>query len=636
MVPRQSFFYLLILIWPVLASAAADERYLQQLVNEAHEQKLAQRPEWRALVHYKPRLILPGVKSLADAPHFFNAKNGKTDPAAELDATLASFFSDTGETERQHPQCAFIARYHWLKKELDFDPDRLPERPCHRFNEWRRALDAKEITLIFPAAYLNNPASMFGHTLLRVDARGQDERTRLLAYAISYAADTGDQGGMAFAVKGLFGGYPGLFSIGPYYVRVRQYNDLENRDIWEYRLNFTEQEIDLLLRHVWELRLMYFDYFFFDENCSYHLLSLFEVARPELKLTDQFGWWALPTDTVRAVTQEPGMLEEVVYRPARSNVLRHRLRGMDKDQQSLAKRLANGKLALTDEPLRGLSVEDQAKVLELAFEHVEYERIAGDRPQQEAAARSLALLNMRSQLDVADQAPNVPVPAVRPDQGHKTARIGIGYGEEDDRSFAELSIRPVYHDLLDPEPGFVRGAQIELFDFSLRYYDDDDEVRLQELMFVDIVSLSLRNRFLKPMSWKVNFGLTRKRFSPDDEPLVVRLNGGAGLTYEPLARTLVYGFVEGSLEADNEFEEGYALGAGGSLGVIGDVSRRWRINLSAQALRFEAGDEHSAYDLTLAQRVSVSRQSAVRLNVSRKREFDDYWTRADIAWQFYF
>ena len=250
MVPCRSFFCLLILLWFPLSSFA-DERYLQQLVNEAHEQKLAQQPEWHALVHYKPRLILPGVKSLADAPNFFIAKNGKTDPIAELDATLASFFSDIEQTDQQqHPQCAFIARYHWLKQELDFDPDRLPERPCQRFSTWREALDAKELTLIFPAAYLNNPASMFGHTLLRVDAWGQDERTRLLAYAINYAADTGEDGGMAFAVKGLFGGYPGLFSIGPYYVRVRQYNDLENRDIWEYRLNFTEQEIDLLLMHV--------------------------------------------------------------------------------------------------------------------------------------------------------------------------------------------------------------------------------------------------------------------------------------------------------------------------------------------------------------------------------------------------
>ncbi len=68
--------------------------------------------------------------------------------------------------------------------------------------------------------------------------------------------------------------------------------------------------------HVWELGPTRFDYYFFDENCAYHLLSLLEVARPGLQLTDRFRWWAIPSDTVRAVTDQPGLLKRVVYRPA--------------------------------------------------------------------------------------------------------------------------------------------------------------------------------------------------------------------------------------------------------------------------------------------------------------------------------
>jgi len=63
--------------------------------------------------------------------------------------------------------------------------------------------------LIFPAAYLNNPSSMYGHTLLRIDARDQDEKTRLLAYAINYAANTDETNGILFALNGLIGGYTG-------------------------------------------------------------------------------------------------------------------------------------------------------------------------------------------------------------------------------------------------------------------------------------------------------------------------------------------------------------------------------------------------------------------------------------------
>lgn len=69
----------------------------------------------------------------------------------------------------QHPQCAYVARYNWLKSRLNFDTERLPEQDCAAFESWAATIDASAATLIFPAAYMNNPASMFGHTLLRLD-----------------------------------------------------------------------------------------------------------------------------------------------------------------------------------------------------------------------------------------------------------------------------------------------------------------------------------------------------------------------------------------------------------------------------------------------------------------------------------
>ncbi len=155
---------------------------------------------------------------------------------------------------------------------------------------------------------MNNPSSMFGHTLLRFDRAGQDEKTRLLSYAVNYGAVTGNDNGLLFAVYGLTGGYPGTYSVMPYYQLVRQYTDFENRDIWEYQLNLTPAEVRRLLEHLWELREQYADYYFFDENCSYQLLFLLDVARPGLRLADRFPVYAIPVDTVRAVVRQDDLL----------------------------------------------------------------------------------------------------------------------------------------------------------------------------------------------------------------------------------------------------------------------------------------------------------------------------------------
>ncbi len=115
---------------------------------------------------------------------------------------------------------------------------------------------------------------MFGHTLLRVDSKTRDEQTRLLDFTINYAASTHQERGISFALKGLFGGYQGSFSVAPYYAQVKKYGDLENRDIWEYRLARLTKKVLRMLMHAWELKSAHFDYYFLDENCSYQLLSL--------------------------------------------------------------------------------------------------------------------------------------------------------------------------------------------------------------------------------------------------------------------------------------------------------------------------------------------------------------------------
>ena len=630
---------LLLLLLPPVVSAA-DNPYLESLIEQARANHLAQRPEWLDLLHYKPYVYRPGSRSLADDPGFFNAPNGKTNAEAELEATLSAFFSDVQETDTvQNPQCRFIARYHWLKGELHFDLVRLPEQSCRRFDQWRASLDPHEVTLVFPAAYLNNPASMYGHTLLRIDAKDQDEHTRLLAYAVNYAADTDETSGLVFAVKGLFGGYSGVFSITPYYLKVREYSDIENRDIWEYRLSLTPAEIDRLLMHTWELGPTRFNYYFFDENCSYHLLSLLDVARPGLHLTDQFRWWAIPSDTVRAVAGTPDLVRQVNYRPAMATVIHERLRHLDPAERQLAKDLSEKKLQPNDARVHALPATDQARVVELGYDYATYETATGHTKATDPGYLHEMLL-ARSRLDVPSQRPEVPEPALRPDQGHKTARLAAGVGSSDGREFAELRLRASYHDLLDDDGGYTRGAQIQFFDTAVRHYRGSNSLRLESFTPLDIVSLTPRDDFFRPVSWKIKVGLTREHRAKNDEPLVFRANGGPGLAYSVPASddgySVVYGFLEASLDVGKAYDREYALGAGPGIGWLADLSDRWRVNLHAQALRYGLGDTHHSRELVLEQRYSLTRQSAVRLGLFRKQAFHDVWNGGELSLHLYF
>lgn len=624
------------LFWP--APAHAGDVYLEELVTRAREHQLADRVEWRKLLHYKSGLLTPGVRSLVDSRGFFNAPNGKTDPQAELEATLASFFSEVDETpERQHPQCAFIARYAWLQEALGFDPKRLPPRRCKRFEEWHAALNPQGITLVFPAAYINNPSSMYGHTLLRIDGKDQNERTRLLAYAINFTANTRETNGILFAVNGLIGTYPGQFSIMPYYLKVREYSDLENRDIWEYELDLSPVETDRVLKHAWELGSQYFDYYFFDENCAYHLLALLETARPDLELTGGFRWWAIPSETIIAVEQQ-GLVRRAVYRPSNATTIQFRLAALNDAERRQVSELTAGQLTRDDAGLAAQPPERQAALLELANDYVNYLRATRKMESKVGAARSRELMLARSRLEVAPEDAQPPIP-IRPDQGHRDSRVALGAGRRDGRNYAQIRLRPAYHDLMDPEEGYGRGAQIQFFDLALRKYEDGAFL-LEEFVPIDILSLAPRNDFFTPLSWKVNTGWTRQRQPDGDEPLMFGVNGGVGAVHSApdtfKGKALLYAFLEGTVRINGQLDDDYAVGAGLNAGGLIDLSSRLRLNVYARADRFFAGQEDTPWKAGLQARLSLSPQSALRFDFTRQRQSEQTWNDALLSLLLYF
>lgn len=614
----------------LLSTQVMADDYLRELTEAARIKKLWLDPVWLKLLHYKPNALMGGYASQVDAPQFFMAEDGKRNPQHELAATLAGFFEpfpDDRDEQQFHPQCRFIARYRWLKAELGFDDKQLPEHPCWRFEEWLEALNPAGLTLIFPVAYINSPATMFGHTLLRIDARGQTEQNKLLSYAINFAANAGEDGGLAFAVRGLLGGYPGSYSVLPYYLKVREYSDMENRDIWEYHIRLSEQETRIMLLHAWELRGIWFDYYFFDENCSYHLLSLMETARPDLHLTDQFGAWAIPSDTVR-VLDEAGLIDRVIFRPSRLSALTYRMSSLDRRQIAEVKKLARAEIDPSDVSITNQSASQQAQLLELAHEYADYHKLDDEQYLH-------GLLQVRSALGVIS--PQVDVPGgTSPDRGHRTGRSSLISGREDGHNYQELQLRPAYHDLLDLQPGYTQGAQIAFFDTAFRRDSHSGDVKLQYLIPVNIVSLTPVSDISIPISWQFDFGLLRKHGQRHNR-LLSSVNGGAGLGWAPMKNSIVYTLFNFGVDADSEeLRNGYAAGTGGSLGMLAYLNDGWAMHLFARQLDYYAGDKHNEHVMGLESRVGLSPSDTLRIRWARGKQLGDEFTDINLSWQHYF
>jgi hypothetical protein len=625
LLPLLALVGLLLTVRLAAAQHPEGQPYLAHLIQQARSQKLAEQREWHLLMHYRAGLF-GGYESEQDDPGFFLSPKGKTDPEAELEATLAQFFSsELVGRSKQPAQCAFIARYHWLKERLRFDDTRLPAQSCDRFTRWYEDFQAQSITLIFPSAFLNNPASMFGHTLLRVDQRGQTEQTRILAYTINYAADVPPDAGVAYPIRGIFGGYRGYFSTIPYYLKVQEYRDIENRDIWEYRLNFTETQLRRLLMHAWELGNAYFDYFFFKENCSYHLLALLDYADPTLHLTDEFRFWTVPADTVRLIASKPGLVSTIAYRPSRSNVIRRKRESLPPWQRSLAQRIAGDPGTMSAQEFQELDVARKAFLLDLASDYLRYRIDTSDNPSPELKERNRVLLTARSQLRIPSEDFIVAPFAQRPELGHKTSRASVAGGWRNNDTFEEVSVRAGYHDLLDPEIGYTPDAQIEIASVTARHYNRVDQTRVERATLANVLSLSPMDAVFHSPSWKINVGMQTIRHNGCQLCSNGVVNGGVGAAIETqwLKREVYFAFAETEANYSKAYEERHRIGGGGTAGVLVDLTERWKLMATGSYLRYALGEKSDDFRWTVRQRYTLARNWALRLEYHHRDHDDD-------------
>ncbi len=487
-------------------AVGSEKPSVEELQARALEAGLEESPYWHSLIHYYSSSQSEGtLESHVDDDRFFMSDEGKHNPKAELLATINVLFASQSSAKKADAQCRFIARGKWLRARLSL-PQVVPPAACQEYLQWRQTIGRGSVTLVFPASYLNSPSSMFGHTLLRIDPEDIESNSPLLSWSLNFAADVGaDAVSAGYAFKGIAGGYPGKFNALPYFQKLQEYGAIENRDIWEYRLDLTPEEIDRMLDHAWELRDISFDYYFFRENCSFRLLELIDLARPGLNLAGQFPITAIPADTVKAVSRS-GIVNDIRYRPSLGTRLNHAIGSIPASQRHWLDKVEATPDIARSSRFKALDSRLQANIVRTANELLTFR---SRRTQMSAvtAQRRLELLTLVSEVSAEDM-PEPPLPS-RPEAAHETTTLSLAYGRETNQSYIETGIRFSYHDVLDRQQGYAQGAGIVLGDIKVRK-QKNDELRLESFDVVKLQSFNDRFAQLNSLSWELTAGLSRE------------------------------------------------------------------------------------------------------------------------------
>jgi len=493
---------------------------VQNLQHKAITKQLWTQPLWTALLHYNQGgTWRDRSESYIDSPDFFFSKQGHHDPKQEMLAAIKVLFSDNATP------CAYLSRYHFLFEQLvSVDPQQWHNatQSCDEFNQLLTRLKPQRLDLIFPSSYLNAPSSMFGHTLFRiVSEEGIQGNNDLFSLAISFGANVPNQvQPLEYMSNGLFGGFPGFYIYMPYFAKIQEYNHEESRDLWEYHLNFTPEEITRLLEHLWELNQVQFDYYYLDENCSYRLLELLTVLRPDVDWTTDMRFAEIPINTIRKVDAE-GLIAKVEYRPSVLSEIRQQLAPLSTKELDKIKALQAHVIKLDEFP-----INQQAQLLSTAYAVYRFNH-RRDWSETEISHHGLDLLKARAKLNKTTATlPRITTPK-QPEHAHGVKRIAIGMVQQGKQDSVDLQWRYAYHDLLDNHRGVEKGFGLEVFNLNLAF--NDNNAWLKQFELLNVQSISPRNALIKPISWEMSAGYLDAGDSRDAAHFY--LDGGIGVAY---------------------------------------------------------------------------------------------------------
>lgn len=553
--------------------------FLSFQIYAANVEKLSQHPTWLRLLHWD------GSKSRIDAPSFFISDNGKHNPEEELKATILAFKEKRILKDDPWPlACSFVARYQFLQ-EMGVS---LPSYECNDYQWWREQLRIQSVSMVFSSYYAGNPASIFGHTFLKLNF-SKDHQSQLTDYAVTFAANATDNIGVVYAIKGLLGGYQGFYAIDPYYMKINEYVHAESRDLWEYPLQMSSKEIDRLLAHLWELsKKSWSDYWFTDENCSYQLLTLLDVAYDDTHLSEQVSWLVLPTDTLQ-ILRHAKKLGTGSIRPSFSKQMQYRyelVKGNTDDQSNPL-------------VLDALIAKKRFEQLKIKNDEADHKVVTGEL---------LELVKKRSQIKVISPAPPkswyLKMQDEDPSLAHGPTQVSLSSGTRNHEFTSLLGMRLGLHSSTDAPQGLPWQSEIIYGGLKLRY--EDQRLSLDSLDIIRVFSPEPPTHAGHPWSWKVDFGAERALGLPD--VFTPRLMGSLGKTYAMAKDLSIYALLGAQGHVQSKLRKGYEVGPNFEVGSIYS-GNRWRFQLQGHLFSNIHGD-----------RPLIRAQAKVQTQISRNLE----------------
>lgn len=589
------------------------------LISEKKLTELAQHKTWRKLLllDQSDQISQSGIHSKS----FFLTNMSEANALDELKKTIQAFSLPLNGKPDQHAQCKFKGRYIWLKSLLGNKLASFEVKECPAYNEWTNNNSTDSISVVFATGYLGNPASYYGHTLLKLNSSNINTSTKLEDVSLNFGAIVDENDGpIPYIIKGLFGGYEAGFSHIQYYFHTHNYGENELRDLWEYELDLTSEQLSLILGHAWEVLGQKYTYFFLDKNCVYRMAEILEVIEG-INIIPNNPIGILPQSMIQKMNKTElngkSLVKKISYHPSRQSRLYQRFSALSETLKNEVIKQVSNFASFKSETFIQLELGNKHKVIDTLLDYYQFLITTDDDNATKHHKNYKRALSERFMLPVGKSDITRTIPE-SPHLGRNPTLLQLGLIHNDLLGNGlQVRLRPAYYDALDYQEGHVPNSELSMADIKFTAFNSYS--RLDEFNIVKIESVNGINTGLpgdKSKAWRLALGFKQASNSCIKSCLVPSLSASYGYTSKNY-NGLVTGVFAGGTVQEGTLNKGSAI-ASFSLFIDYNHNEKLKMRLSAENQQYLLKKIPSESSVTLTAHYQINYKWGIRTYISKE------------------
>lgn len=503
--------------------------------------------------------------------------------------------------------CKYPSRAIFISENIQEIPE-IDLSNCVEYNAWKENGSIKSISFMYVTGYLKNPASFFGHTLLKFNRDSQIKGQSLLERSLNYGAETNDDAALPYVIKGLIGKYKASLQDETFFRLSAQYQEFQMRDIYEYKLNLSSYQKNIILAYTYEMKAKSYDYYFLADNCAYRINRILGVAlegEPMPKTP-----WKAPIDLLIKI-QDSELVSEIIYHPSQTTRALSSIEKLDKAEKDTLYKIFNSNIA----KINNIDDLDSLDLRLAAIDYLNYKKLKAFKSDNVNELEQIDSIRKNILLKIDSDNKNqqrVIKPKAYPHEISRPTLIRYKLHKNDGGKNAHtFMLRGANFEILDQDRSKMGNSEFIFLSPQISFYEDNlfiDEITLFKVTSLNDFKTLLPNEL--NYSWGID--VSRRNISSICYPCnVSSVSGIIGKSFYINENLSLYSLLKPSIHQSRKNSGNKSISF--SSGMIISIDKL-KINFNLDKLEFE---KNNIFD-------EMVRKIEVKINLSKNFDFSIY------------